>query len=86
MDYNKNGEINKYFDLDNILRLNLPDNIKEEFKEKFKKEVFYDNNGSCRLGTLIGAEINHKLSEIYYIIDVKGIKNYVPTWKSITRI
>ena len=86
MDYNKNGEITRYFNLDDILKLNLPDNISKEIEDKFKKEVFYDNNGSCRLGTLIGIEINHKLSETYYIIEVKGVKNYVPVWKSITRI
>lgn len=86
MDYNKNGEVNRYFNLDDILRLNLPDNIRKEVKGKFKKKVFYDNNGSCQLGVLIGIEMNHKLSETYYIVDVDGNKNYVPTWKSITRV
>ena len=86
MDYNKNGEVNRYFNLDDILRLNLPDSIRKEVEEKFKKRVFYDNNGSCRLGVLIGIEMNHKLSETYYIMDVDGTKNYVPTWKSITRV
>lgn len=86
MDYNKNGEVNRYFNLDDIFRLNLPDNIRKEVEEKFKKRVFYDNNGSCRLGVLIGIEMNNKLSETYYIVDVDGNKNYVPTWKSITRV
>lgn len=86
MDYNKNGEVNRYFNLDDILRLNLPNNTRKEVEEKFKKKVFYDNNGSCRLGVLIGIEMNHKLSETYYIVDVDGTKNYVPTWKSITRV
>lgn len=86
MEYNKNGEVNRYFNLDDILRLNLPDNIRKEVEEKFKKKVFYDNNGSCRVGTLIGVERNHKLEETYYIIDVDGSKNFVPTWKSLTRL
>lgn len=86
MDYNKNEEVSRYFNLDDILRLNLPDNIRKEVEEKFKKRVFYDNNGSCRLGVLIGIEMDHKLSETYYIVDVDGNKNYVPTWKSITRV
>lgn len=86
MDYNKNGEVNRYFNLDDILRLNLSDNIRKEVEEKFKKKILYDNNGSCRLGVLIGLEMNHKLSETYYIVDVDGTKNYVPTWKSITRV
>lgn len=86
MDYNKNEEVNRYFNLDDILRLNLPDNIKKEVEDNFKKKVFYDNNGSCRLGVLIGIEMNHKLSETYYIMDVDGTENYVPIWKSITRV
>lgn len=84
MEYNKNGEVDRYYNLDEILRLNLPEDLKENIKEKFKKKVFYDNNGYCKVGTLIG--VYHKLEETYYIIDVDGSKNYVPTWKSITRV
>ena len=86
MDYNKNEEVNRYFNLDDILRLNLPDNIRKEVEEKFKKKVFYDNNGACKLGTFIGIEIDSTLSDVYYIIDINGIKNYVPIRKSITKI
>lgn len=86
MEYNKNGEVDRYYNLDEILRLNLPEDLKENIKEKFKKKVFYDNNGSCRIGTLIGVERNHKLEETYYIIDVDGSKNFVPMWKSLTRL
>lgn len=86
MEYNKNGEVDRYYNLDEILRLNLPEDLKENIKEKFKKKVFYDNNGSCRIGTLIGVERNHKLEETYYIIDVDGSKNFVPIWKSLTRL
>lgn len=86
MDYNKNGKADRYFNLDDILKLNLPDNIRKEVEEKFKKKVFYDNNGSCKLGVLIGVEMDYNLSETYYIIDIDGNKNYVPTWKSITRV
>lgn len=86
MEYNKNGEVNRYYNLDDILKLNLPDILKEEFQTKFKKRVFYDNNGSCRMGILIGIEKNEKLSEMYYIVDVNGSKNFVPTWKSLTKV
>ena len=86
MEYNKNGEVDRYYNLDEILRLNLPEDLKENIKKKFKKKVFYDNNGSCRVGTLIGVERNRKLEETYYIIDVDGNKNFVPTWKSLTRL
>lgn len=86
MEYNKKVEVNRYYNLDEILRLNLPEELKENIKEKFKKKVFYDNNGSCRIGTLIGVERNHKLEETYYIIDVNGTKNVVSMWKSLTRL
>lgn len=86
MEYNKSGEVNRYYDLDDILRLDLPSNIKEEFENKFEKTVFWDNNGSCRLGKLVGLEKNNKLSEIYYIMEVDGNKNFVPVWKSLTRV
>lgn len=84
MEYNKNGEINRYYNLDDILKLNLPEDTLLEVQSKFKRKVFYDNNGSCRLGTLVGIERNEKLSETYYIVDVDGTKNFVPIWKSIT--
>lgn len=86
MEYNKNGEVNRYYILDDILKLNLPEDLKENIQENFKKKVFYDNNSSCRVGTLIGIERNHKLEETYYIIDVNGSKNFVPIWKSLTRL
>lgn len=86
MEYNKNGEVHRYYNLDDILRLNLPETLKEEFQTKFKKRVFYDNDGSCRMGILIGVEKNEKLSETYYIVDVDGNKNFVPTWKSLTKV
>lgn len=86
MEYNKNGEVNRYYSLDDILKLNLSDTLKKEFQAMFNKRIFYDNNGSCRVGILIGIEKNEKLSETYYIVDVNGNKNFVPTWKSLTRV
>ncbi len=86
MEYNKNGEVNRYYNLDDILRLDLPEEIKKDYETKFGKRVFYDNNGSCRMGTLIGLEKNNKLSEVYYIVEVDSKKNFVPTWKSLTKV
>lgn len=86
MEYNKDGEVNRYYNLDDILRLNLPESVISEVRSNFKKKVFYDSNGSCKLGTLVGIERNEKLSETYYIVDIDGTKNFVPTWKSITKV
>lgn len=86
MEYNKNGEIIRYYNLDDILKLNIPNTLKEEFQEKFKKRVFYDNDGSCKVGVLIGIERNKKLLENYYIIEIDEHKYFVPTWKSLTTL
>lgn len=87
MEYNKNGEVNRYYNLDDILKLNLPEDLKENIREKFKKRIFYDNDGSCKVGILVGIERNYKLEETYYIIiDMDGNKNFVSIWKSLTRL
>lgn len=82
--YNKNGKVIRYTNLDDILRLNLSDRIRDEFKSKFNKRVFFDCNGSCKIGTLVGIEINEKLSAQYYIIDTEDKKIYVPCNNSLT--
>ena len=74
----------RYYNLDDILKLNIPDLLKQEYKEKFKKRVFYDSNGSCKVGTLVGLAKNYKLSDYFYIIEIKENKSFVPIWKSIT--
>lgn len=82
--YNKDGKVNRYANLDEILRLNLSDRVREEFKTKFNKKVFFDCNGSCKVGKLIGIEVNEKLSAQYYIIDTEDKKIYVPCNNSLT--
>lgn len=86
MEFNKNGEVNRYYNLDEILGLDIPSEITSEIKEKFGKKVFWDNNGSCKMGRLCGLEKNHKLSMLYYIMDIDGNKMFVPTWKSLTKV
>lgn len=86
MIYDTKGEVNRYYNLDDILRLNLSDSLKSEFKEKFKKLVFFDNKDSCVMGTLIGIEENLKLLEFYYIIDCNGKTMFVPVWKRLTKV
>lgn len=86
MDYNKNGEVDRYYNLDDILKLDLPDEAKSNFEDKFGKLVFFDSNGSCRMGTLCGLEKNQKLSMLYYIVKNDETKLFVPIWKSLTRV
>lgn len=84
MEYNKNGAIDRYYNLDNILKLNLDNNVRENIEKKFGKRVFFDSNDSCKIGKLCGLEVNHKLSMLYYIIETDDKKLYVPTYQSIT--
>lgn len=85
MEFKKDGEINKYYNLDEILKLDLDSEIKQNFTEKFGKTVFFDSNGSCKIGKLCGLEKNYQLTMIYYIVEESdGKKIYVPVNKSIT--
>lgn len=86
MEYNKNGAVDRYNNLDDILKLNLDNNVRESIEEKFGRRVFFDSNGSCKIGKLRGLEVNHKLSMLYYIIEVDDKKLYVPTYQSITLV
>lgn len=76
--------IDQYYNLDAILKLDLVDRIKNELKEKFRRKVYFESNGNCKVGKLVGLEKNYKLSEVYYIIDDEGKRLYVPTYKSLT--
>lgn len=82
--YNKNGKVNRYTNLDDILKLNISDRIKNEFKDKFGKRVFFEYKESCTIGKLVGIEINEKLSAQYYIIDTEDKRIYILCDNSIT--
>lgn len=86
MEYNKNGAVDRYHNLDDILKLNLDNSVRENIEEKFGRRVFFDSNGSCKMGKLCGLEVNHKLSMLYYIIETDEKKLYVPTYQSITLV
>ena len=86
MEYNKNGAIDRYYNLDEILKLNIDNNIQKNIEEKFGRRVFFDSNGSCKIGKLCGLEVNHKLSMLYYIIEIDNKKLYIPTYQSITLV
>lgn len=82
--FNKNGEVSRYTNLDEILRLDISEEIRDNFRKKFDKKVFFDYNGNCKVGKLVGIEINGQLSARYYIIDTEEKKIYVPCNSSLT--
>lgn len=87
MEFNINGKIDEYYNLDDILRLNLDNKTKDNFREKFGKTVYFDLNGSCRIGKLCGLENNYQLSMVYYIIiNGDGDRMLIPIYKSITTL
>nr|WP_303661307.1 hypothetical protein [Bacteroides intestinalis] len=84
MEFNKDGKIDRYYNLDEILRLDLDQEIKKNFEEKFGRTVYFDSNGSCKMGKLCGLEKNYQLTMIYYIVEAYGKKMFVPINQSIT--
>lgn len=86
MKYNKNGAVDRYYNLDDILKLDLDNNVRENIERKFGRRVFFDYNGSCKMGKLCGLEVNHKLSMLYYIIKRDERELYIPAYQSITLV
>lgn len=85
MEFNKGGKIDRYYNLDEILKLDLDKELKQNLEEKFGKTVFFDSNGTCKMGKLCGIEKNYQLTMIYYIIvDSENKKMFVPVHQSIT--
>lgn len=86
MKYNKNRAVDRYHNLDDILKLDLDNSVRENIKEKFGRRVFFDSNGSCKMGKLCGLEVNHKLPMLYYIIGRDEKELYIPIYQSITLV
>lgn len=87
MEFNKDGKIDRYYNLDEILKLDLSNEVKENLKQKFGKKVFFDSNGSCKVGRLCGLERNYQIGAIYYIISsLNDKKIFVPVNQSITTL
>ena len=86
MEFNKEGKICRYYNLDDILKLDLDETIKDHFKKKFGKRVYFDSNGSCKVGKLCGLEKNYQFSMMYYIIEVKDRRVFIPINQSITTL
>lgn len=87
MEFNKDVKIDRYYNLDKILRLDLSKEVRENLEQKFGRRVFFDSNGSCKVGKLCGLEINYQLGATYYIIsDANNKELFIPVSQSITTI
>lgn len=83
----KDGKIDRYYNLDEILKLDITQEIRKTINENFGKKVYFDSNGSCKIGKLIGLEKNYQLGDIYYIaVDSEDKKMFIPTHKSISTL
>lgn len=61
--------------------------FKEKIEDKFNKRVYFDDNGKCKIGTIIGiTDCYLKLTgDIDYVIEYRpGKIAYVPITQSIT--
>ena len=86
MEYNKDREVIRYKNRDDILKLNLSEEVRKNIEEKFNKRVFFDYRGSCKIGILCGVEVNRKLSEYFYILKSDNKEIYVSCFNSLTLI
>jgi hypothetical protein len=84
--YNNNERFVEYKNKDIILNLNLPKEINKNIEEKFNKKIFFDYNGSCKIGNLIGIKIDKKLSKYFYIIELNNKEIYISCFKSLTLV
>lgn len=67
-----------YNNIEEILSLNIPENVKLEFKEKYNKRVYFKNGTNCQIGILTGYA-----SPSYYVIDNS---KYIPITHSLTLV
>ena len=67
-----------YNNIEEILSLNIPENVKLEFKEKYNKRVYFKNGVNCQIGILTGYA-----SPSYYVIDNS---KYIPITHSLTLV
>jgi hypothetical protein len=72
----------EYYNLKEILDLDINPKVKDNFKDKFKQVVYFDFNGSCKIGILSGLEVGNNI--LRYIIDNEGDNLYVNYDKSLT--
>lgn len=78
-EYNKDGQVFTCKSIDSVSHSNLiPNEIKEDFGKLYKRQVYFNyGDDVTKIGTVIGLEINGKVSEIYWIIkDIHSNNKY----------
>ena len=77
----------KYYKLSEILELDIPPDVKENLEKDFKHKVYFvHSNGDCKVGTLMGLEIQDS-DDFHYIVEESNEREiYVPIWKNLTRL
>lgn len=86
MIYNKEEKVYSYYDLGEILKLNIPNSVRTTMEQYFNRNIFYESNDKCKVGKLIGIESNYQFSNYYYIIEDGNSKIHIPIHQSITAI
>lgn len=76
--------MDKYYNIDEILNLDISDTLLSEIKDNLNKRVFWGQNGVCKIGKLCGLSVED--NEIYYILKVNNDEVFIPIWKSLTRV
>lgn len=85
MTINDNGTIT-YDSLKEILSLRyLPDISKKIYKELLNKEIYYEDNDSCKVGTLVGL-LEEFFIYYYLILDKDNKLKRVDLYKSLTEL
>lgn len=76
--------ITEHTKADDISNISLSNSFIEEVSEKLGKTVYFDMEGICKIGKLIGIREQDSNARYHYIIETKNGRMYVPITYSIT--
>jgi hypothetical protein len=64
-------------DLEVILKEDIPGKAKETFKNMLNEQVFFDDDGKCRVGLLYG------LADSAFVVITEDAYNFIPLWQNL---
>lgn len=73
-----------YVGMEAVASMDLSDNLKKEISEKIGKIVYFDMEGVCKIGKLIGIREQDSDARYHYIIETKDGIVYIPVAFSIS--
>lgn len=76
--------LHKYTTLNEILEAALSDYVGDIFKTSLGQRVYFDLNGNCTTGKLLG--LGEDGIEQYYIVEKDGKELLIPSWQSLTKL